>query len=446
LGQAQTLPQLLSATNMAILHLTTEVGKRLTINVRRESTVIMEEDDTSFTFDYEGRLIGAFLGGRNYRRSLANEILEKQGGPRLGLSSRLRRKLTREEVESLETRAYDFARDAASVVGAGFKSAPMGGVGADPASTEVDEALERASSYSYARLEGEREAFAQVYQPVTILPPDQYLALYLQMTEGCAYNACEFCGFYRDRRFVIKSLEEFRAHMLKVRAFFGGGLSLRRSIFLGDANALMIPQADLVRMFDAINVEFSILPPGMSASEHAKWEAAQPIHFQGIYSFVDAFSMHRKTPRDYADLADRGLRRVYVGLESGDPQLLKFLGKPNKPDDVVELVRDLKAGGVAVGVIVLVGAGGGRFQEAHIRETARAINAMPLGQGDLIYFSEVVDYPGSTYSQRAASEGIAPLTVGDIERQMARMRAAISFPGPEHTPKISFYDIREFVY
>ena len=82
---------------MPIVHLKTAVGKRLTINVRRESIVIMENDETSFTFDYEGRLIGAFLDGRNYRRSLANQILEKQSGLRPGLSSRLRRMLAREE-------------------------------------------------------------------------------------------------------------------------------------------------------------------------------------------------------------------------------------------------------------------------------------------------------------------------------------------------------------
>jgi radical SAM superfamily enzyme YgiQ (UPF0313 family) len=428
---------------MPILKLTTPDGKRLTINVRRESTVIMENDETSFTFDYEGRLVGAFLDGRNYRRSLENEILEKQSGPRPGLSSRLRRMLRQEEVERLETRAYEFARRAAAAVdvGAGFKPGPT-----KPAPTEVREALARVQGYDYMRLERERDAYAQVYRPVTILPPDQYLALYLQVTEGCAYNACQFCGFYRDRRFRIKSLEEFRAHVLNVRSFFGGGLSLRRSIFLGDANALTISQVNLVPIFDLINAEFAIAPRELNAVQRAGWEAAHPINFNGIYSFVDAFSMHRKTPQHYAELAQRGLRRVYVGLESGDPQLLQFLGKPNKPNAVVELVNDLKAGGVAVGVIVLVGAGGASFQEAHIRETAHVINAMPLDENDLIYFSEVVDYPGSTYSRRAAEAGIPPLGVGEVERQMARLRSALEFPDPLHAPKVSYYDIREFVY
>ncbi|MBK6429467.1 hypothetical protein [Candidatus Amarolinea dominans] len=51
-----------------------------------------------------------------------------------------------------------------------------------------------------------------------------------------------------------------------VRAFFGEALTLRRSIFLGDANALMIPQAALLPLLDAVNTEFVIAPPGLTGS------------------------------------------------------------------------------------------------------------------------------------------------------------------------------------
>ncbi len=429
---------------MPILELTTSVGHALTINARRESTVIMQNGDTSYTFDYEGRLIGAFIEGRNYRRSLANEILEKQSGPRPGLSGRLRRLLGREEVEKLEGNAYAFAGAAAVEVA---RTASVSGNAVEPRTLElVCEAFEHIESYSYNRLERERQTYSQIYHPVTILPPDQYLALYLQLTEGCAYNHCRFCGLYRDRHFHMKSLDEFRRHILDVRNLFGGGMSLRRSIFLGDANALMIPQMNLLPMFDAINAEFAILPQHLSAEARDEWEKEHPIHFNGIYSFVDAVESHRRSPRHYAELAARGLRRVYVGLESGDPHLLRFLGKPNTPRDVYELVNDVKAGGLAVGIILLIGAGGKRYEDAHIYETARLINGMPLDEGDLIYFSEVVDYPGSSYSERATAAGIMPLTVGEIEHQMVRLRSTLSFKDPDRAPKVSFYDIREFVY
>lgn len=75
----------------------------------------------------------------------------------------------------------------------------------------------------------------------------------------------------------------------------------------------------------------------------------------GIYAFLDGFSGQKKSPADYAKLAERGLKRVYVGMESGNETLLQFLKKPGKPADAIKAARAMKAGGVTVGVIVLIG-------------------------------------------------------------------------------------------
>src|SRR5512140_3208131 len=144
---------------MPILELTTEAGT-LTINVRRESTLVMLNGDTAVTFEYEGRRIGAFLDGRNYRRSLANDMLEKQSGPRPGLSGRLRRLLSHGEVKRLEERAYAFVRDASQVVIAAQIAA------AESYRDTTDfraalQAFERVQTYNYDRLEAEREVFSR---------------------------------------------------------------------------------------------------------------------------------------------------------------------------------------------------------------------------------------------------------------------------------------------
>lgn len=406
-------------------------ARPLIVNVRRESVVLMEGADREYTFDRAGRLVGVFRAGRRYRRSLQNEVLEKQSGPRRGVSSRLRRMLDAAEVRALVDEAYAFAGTAAARVA----DAP-----------EARAALADSASYDYARLERERADFARLYRPITILPPDQYLALYLQATEGCSHNDCAFCGFYQDRRFHIKTSAEFDAHLRAVRAFFGDGLSMRRTLFLGDANALVIPQREIVPLFDRLNADLAIMPPGLDAPARAAWQAARPVHFQGVYSFIDAFSTKRKSAQDYAELAGRGLRRVYVGLETGDAGLLRFLGKPNTPDEVIRLVETLKAGGVAVGVIILAGAGGATHAEQHVRETARVVNAMPLDRHDLIYLSELVDYPGSAYSALARAAGLTPLTQPQIEAQMEQLRASFTPRDPLNAPRVSYYDIREFVY
>lgn len=429
---------------MPIVEFETASGQRILVNVRPDSFSIFVNEELTLNYDHAGRFYSAWIEGRNYRRGLDNHILEKQAGPRAGLPYRVRRELTDAQARQFLDTVYARAVEYHTAVNVADTRVVNTASAEDVARARA--ALARALEWNVARLERERTIFNIIYKPVSILPPDQYLALVLQATEGCSYNQCVFCGFYRDRKFHVKKVDEFRHHIRDVRAFFGGGITLRKTIFLSDANALMIPQAQLVTFFDIINAEFAIQAAHLAGDALREWQAQHPIHFEGIYSFVDAFSTRRKTTRDFADLAARGLRRVYVGLESGDPDLLHFLGKPHTPADVMRLVNDVKAGGVAVGVIILAGAGGAKYAEQHVCRTVQLINALPLTRDDLIYFSELVDYPNADHSALLHEAAIRPLTIGEIEHQIALMRAGFRFANFDDAPKVSYYDIREFIY
>ena len=429
---------------MPIVEFETPTGCRLLINVRREATSILVDQKLTLNYDREGRLYSAWIEGRNYRRGLDNRVLEKQEGPHPGLSYRVRRELGPQEARQFLADAYARVADYRAALNAP-DTRVVNAASPDDAQA-VRDALDRVLACNAAQLERDRAIFNIIYKPINILPPDQYLALVLQATEGCSHNQCAFCGFYRDRKFHVKSAGEFITHIRDVRAFFGGGIGLRKTIFLADANALVIPQHQLLPLFDAINAEFAIPPAHCDGDALKDWKARRPIHFEGIYSFIDAFSTRHKTARDFAELAARGLKRVYVGLESGDAELLRFLGKPSAPEDVLRLVADVKAGGVAVGVIILAGAGGDKYADHHVRRTVAIVNALPLDQNDLIYFSELVDHPRSEYSALLHDANIRPLTIGEIEHQMTLMRAGFQFPNFDRAPKVSYYDIREFIY
>ena len=429
---------------MPIVEFVNPAGRHLLINVRREATSVLVNSSLALNYDREGRLTGAWMDGRNYRRSLDNRVIEKQEGPQPGLSYRVRRELEPAEAHDFLAQTYRMVAEYRASLN-DPATRPLSSV-LPSDDLAVREALDRIVECDLERLDHDRDLFNLIYKPINILPPDQYLALVLQATEGCSYNHCAFCGFYRDRTFRIKDYDEFKRHIRDVRSFFGGALSYRKSIFLADANALIIPRDQLLPIFDAINSEFELHPRGIDHDSLKAWEAQHPIHFEGIYSFVDAFTTRRKNARDFAELAERGLRRVYIGLESGDAELLKFLGKPNTPDDVEQLACHVKAGGVALGLVILAGAGGQRYAEQHVKHTAELIRSMPLDSQDLVYFSELVDYPGSEYSTRAREAEIRPLSIEEIEHQMAQMRAEFQFANKEGSPKVSYYDIREFIY
>lgn len=386
-----------------------EIGDREPVTVRitirpQAINLLAGSEEPSYSFDRRGRLLGAFVAGCNYRRGLDNRVLAKWREPG---GERQRRWLSDEEARRFLTSAYDLARRTAAA-------------GKAPGLAAI-------AAWDWPALEADAWRFRQIYRPVSILPPDQYLALVLQATEGCSYNRCTFCDFYRDRGFRIKSAGELQAHIEAVRDFFGPALALRKSLFLADANALVAPMPRLREWLDVI-AETQIMPPA------------------GIYSFIDAFDAGRKSVDEWRELADRGLRRAYIGLESGDDALLRFLRKPGCAADAIEAVSRLKAAGVAASVIVMAGIGGDRYAEAHVAGTTAVLNAMPLGRGDLVYFSPFVDRTGSEYGRLASAAGIQPLTAAETERQEAALRAAYRPAQASHPPQLARYDIREFIY
>jgi len=303
------------------------------------------------------------------------------------------------------------------------------------AGQEIETLLHRVMHFTAPVARADAGHFLRVYRPLGILPPDQYLALVLQMTEGCSFNTCTFCTFYRDRPFRIKSPTEFRAHILAVRDFLGDSLALRRGIFLADANALVVPQRQLVPLLQVLREE----QVGLKDLRGFKPDTAVPL-----FAFLDGFSGSKKSADDYAELAAHGLARIYIGLESGHDPLLSWLHKPGRAADAVKAARAIKAGGVQVCAIVLLGAGGTHFAEGHVRDTIQAINSMTLTAGDLIYFSDFVSLPGQPYGQIAEYDAVKPLTIDQMHTQRREIESGLKFAGMP--PKLATYDIGEFVY
>jgi hypothetical protein len=397
-------------------------GRPIAISIKSNCITISidgPDDADVFSYDYEGRLWTAYLDGISYRRGLDGKMLAKW---RLPDNQRQRRWLLPAEAGQIEAQSretvaqfYTAAKSAAVELNAPLP--PQGHTG-----------FEKIVAFDRDRSQTDTARYAEVYKPVGILPPDQYMAVVLQATEGCSFNTCTFCSFYKNRPFRIKQPEEFRAHAEAVHDFLGAGMSLRRTIFLGDANALVVPMPRLLPLFDITREVFDVEGLG------------------GIYAFLDGFSGEKKSASDYAKLARLGLTRVYVGLESGNEALLKFLKKPGKADDAVKAVRTMKAAGVSVGVIVLLGAGGHQYAEAHTTDTIKIINAMNLGMGDIIYFSELVESEGLAYAQDAYQAGLKPMTPEERIAQQKAIERGLRFSQQNGTPYISRYDIREFIY
>ena len=330
----------------------------------------------------------------------------------------------------------------------------------------VRASLARAGRWDWAALQADAQRFASLYTPVGILPPDQYMALVLQATHGCSHNACTFCDFFQDIPFRIKSPDQFRSHLAGVLDFFGPALAMRRSIFLADANALVIPMARLLALLDVLGEgretreigktgadgeargrdgDASVISSPISGHRSLLTDHRLPSSLP-LHAFIDAFHVERKAPADWQELRGRGLQRVTIGMESGHDPLLRWLNKPGSAGDVLDAVTTLKGAGVAVSVIVMVGAGGLRYDAGHVADTVALLNAMPLDGDDLIYLSPFQEHPGSVYAVAAVAAGVEPLPQSAVQDQAAAIQGGYTPPKPGDAPRFAPYHIDEFVY
>jgi hypothetical protein len=371
------------------------------------------------SWDRGGRLYSVYDDGVTWRRGLSGTVIEKRRSGEV----RERVRLEAAAADHVVASAADVARATLDAMsdGAWRWTGPVDQVVAQ----EARALLALASRFDAGTAQADAGRFALVFGHVGIPPPDQYLSLVVQATEGCSFNSCTFCDLYHER-YRVKTPEEFREHVAGVLGYLGASASLRsRGIFLGAANALAVPMARLLPIFETLLEEL---------------DSAR----RGVCAFVDGFTGVRKTTAEYRLLSHFGLRRVYVGLESGHDPLLEFVRKPGRAVDAAETVRAVKAAGVQVGVIVMVGLGGRTFADGHERETIATLNAMGLGEGDFVYFSDLVDVPSTSYPVMAADAQIAPLSREERRRQQDAIRAGLRFAGAP--PQFAAYDIREFTY
>ena len=409
-----------------------------------ELTLYFDQPEHALHYDLEGRLLKVAEPNVYQRRGLSHRVLatrkrtENEGGG-------IERRLLADDVDAVVGRAQSQAAEVLGRLNDGAMAIEFGKPSVHQAVETLTPLLQRAAKFGVEAARADAQRFNQMYGRVAILPPDQYNALVLQATEGCAYSGCLFCELYRGVFYDCKTPEQFRQHVRDAVAFHGEGLRARRSILLGQANALALPEDTLRKFFDVLHEHFE-LPSAEQNPVSVHWWYGSKTRFDGVSSFLDVFTGKAHTAAEFHRLRERGLRRVYIGLETGSNELLRWLCKPATAERMQRCVRALKEAHIAVGVIVLLGAGGRAFDAVHRRQTAEVLNELSLGEGDYIYFSPLVIYGGSRYDEESRALGVEPLSPQEMHDQEQAIWAALRFDAERGRPYIARYELETFVY
>jgi radical SAM superfamily enzyme YgiQ (UPF0313 family) len=187
------------------------------------------------------------------------------------------------------------------------------------------------------------------YEGLIIRPPSEANSLLLQLTTGCSHNKCTFCGTYRQKKFRIKLLDIIKDDLAEAGAY--GSID---KVFLCDGDALIIPQVRLEEILTLIN--------------------ANICNIKRIGTYANAKSILRKSVDDLKKLKKLGLKIIYLGVETGNRELLKKIEKGVTYDQVVEACRRVKEAGIMLSVTVILGLGGTEKSIDHATDTAKILS------------------------------------------------------------------------
>ena len=215
------------------------------------------------------------------------------------------------------------------------------------------------------------------YSGAVYRPPSEARSLIVQCTLGCSHNKCAFCTMYKDKKFSINPIEQVLSDLDEARAY---GRYIEK-IFLADGDALILPMEYLLTVLDYIRDYFPTC--------------------KRVAAYATTKAIMRKTDDELRTLREHGLGIVYIGLESGNEELLKKFCKGVTAEEIVLNAIRCKQAGIATSVTAINGmAGANGDWQAHAIDTAKAVSRM---KPDYIAFLTLRVYSGTPLHDWIAS-------------------------------------------
>ncbi len=263
-----------------------------------------------------------------------------------------------------------------------------------------------------------------------IRPPSEASSLLIRVTRNCPWNKCAFCATYKGKKFSRRALEEVMrdvdtvhdiARQIKLLSFqrgYGGRVNdsvVReagaryghlhyhvaawlyfggKTVFLQDANSLILKAADLAQIIKYIRKVFPSV--------------------ERVTTYARANTAARKTEEELQELREAGLSRIHMGMESGCDAVLQVVQKGITAADLLEAGRKIRKAGISLCWYIMPGLGGREYSREHALDTAALINQV---NPDYIRFRTLSVLENTPLYEMMRSGRFTPLDEDEIVRE-----------------------------
>jgi radical SAM superfamily enzyme YgiQ (UPF0313 family) len=239
-------------------------------------------------------------------------------------------------------------------------------------------------------------------RPEIIRPPSERHSYYLPLTSGCSNNTCTFCNYY-GCRLSIREVEEVKAEINALALFLKSGFVLpnmprvmyfvaqnwdQRRLFLQDGDALVYPFPKLIGVLEYLNEKLPQL--------------------ERVGTYATPKDVLRRSVAELKILKELKLGIIYMGVESGDEEILRDIGKRVNYQQMVTAGKKVREAGITLSVTVILGLGGVKNSRKHALATAQILSEIDPDYAGALTLTLVPGTPLYEQAKKGGFELISP--------------------------------------
>lgn len=240
------------------------------------------------------------------------------------------------------------------------------------------------------------------YDTPVFRPPSEADSLILQATLGCSWNRCTFCAMYRSKRFRVRRIDDLQREIDECARHFPAP----RKVFLADGDAHMAKASFLAELLDRL---------------HATWP-----DLRRVSCYASPQSLRVRSVEEMAMLREKKLTLYYVGIETGNDQVLADIEKGVDAAEMIEVTRKAHDAGVKLSTMILLGMGSRALSREHAIDSARVVNAI---QPRFVSTLVVTPVEGTPLAERVQQGGFELLSPVELATELREFLAHLELKG-----------------
>ncbi|CAG23506.1 radical SAM protein [Photobacterium profundum] len=223
-----------------------------------------------------------------------------------------------------------------------------------------------------------------------IRPPSEARSLMLRVTRNCPWNRCKFCSLYKGEKFSMRSVEQIIKDIDAIKKYTDlilnqlnnsntGFMNLAKSlglnhnddidafqsamqwiqggmdsVFLQDGNSIIFKPSDLQQVLLHLRTQFPTV--------------------KRVTTYARSKNLYRMKDDDLKMLAEAGLNRIHIGMESGSDPVLELVNKGVTKQEQIIAGQKVKKAGIELSVYYMPGLGGKALTQENALDTADVFN------------------------------------------------------------------------